>query len=165
LDPHRGACPEEQLGTSQDPFEWLELDSKRLSAYYAINQSQARGSFRWAVFAMFCGFATIIVGVWVFYLRDTPDSFLTSLSTATGLVINLVSGLFLYLHNRTQRRSLLYYGQLIRIQQMGLAIRLAETQPTDSDRVAARTRIIDELLAITKLTADRDTSEAVRKST
>lgn len=157
---------EEELGQARDPYSSLELDSKRLSEYYAINQSQARGSFRWAVFAMLCGFATIISGVWIFYLREnTPNTFLTSLSTAAGLVVNVVSGLYLYLHNKTQRRSLFYYAQLVRVQQLGLAIRLAESHDDPADRKTAKNKVIDELLAIVRLTAERDTADAVEKST
>ena len=96
---------EEQLKDSKDPYAFLELDSKRLNEYYAINQAQARGSFRWAVFAMFCGLVTVIVGIWLFYFdQNRQNTFLASVSTASGIVLNVVSGLYLYLHNRTQRR-------------------------------------------------------------
>lgn len=156
---------EETLGQSRDPYASLELDSKRLNEYYVINQSQARGSFRWAVFAMFCGLTTIVTGVWIFYLREgTPDTFLTSLSTAAGVVINVISGLYLYLHNKTQRRSLYYYGQLVRLQQLGLAIRLAESHDAIEDKAAAKNRVIDDILAIVRSSADRDSAEAATES-
>jgi len=153
---------EEAFGHSKDPFDALELASKRLNEYYTINQSQARGSFRWAVFAMFCGFITIVAGVWIFYLRATePDVFLTSLATAAGFVTNVVSALYLYLHNKTQRRALYYYGQLVRTQQTGVAIRLAESHEEPEKKAAARDRIIDELLGMIKVTAQQDTHGAL----
>ncbi len=150
---------EEQLRDSKDPYAFLELDSKRLNEYYAINQAQARGSFRWAVFAMFCGLVTIIVGIWLFYLDQSRDNtFLASVSTASGIVLNLVSGLYLYLHNRTQRRSLYYYGQLVRVQQLGLAIRLAESQSNEGEKAAAKSKVIDQILEMVKISNDRDTA-------
>jgi hypothetical protein len=156
---------EEEIGESQNPFAWLELDAKRLSEYYAINQAQARGSFRWAVFAMFCGLATIVSGVWLFYLRPgSQDAFLTSLSTAAGVVINVVSGLYLYLHNNTQRRSLYYYGQLVRVQQLGLVIRLAESHDKAEDRSEARNRVIAEILSIARLSAEHDLESAAEEA-
>jgi TRADD-N domain-containing protein len=134
-----------QFKDSNDPYDVLALDFKRLNEYYVINQAQARNSFRWAVFAMLFGFATIITGVWLFYIRrDTPDTFMASLSTASGLVVNVVSGLFLYLHHETQKRSLHYYQQLSQIQKIALAIRLAESHADATAK--ARNRVIEQLL-------------------
>lgn len=147
---------EETFKDSKDPYASLQIDSKRLSEYYAINQAQARGSFRWAVFAMFCGLTTIIGGVWIFYLRETPDTFLTSLSTVAGVVINTISGLYLYLHNKTQRRSLFYYNQLVRIQQLGLAIRIAESHNEDQEKSSSKNKIIDQILLVVKETTIAD---------
>ena len=132
---------EEEAGDSPDPYNFLELAQKRLNEYYAINQSQARGSFRWAVFAMFIGLSTIVAGGWIFYLGDTPNTFLTSLSTAAGVVVNAISGLYLYLHNRTQRRALFYYNQLVRIQNLGLAIRLAESHDDAAQKADAKNNL------------------------
>ena len=154
---------EQEIGGSHDPFARLELDTKRLNEYYAINQSQARGSFRWAVFAMFCGFATIILGIWLFSLRpEGHDTVLTALSTIAGVAINVIAAFYLYLHNKTQRRSLSYFGQLVRLQQLGLAIRLARSHPTEQGRSEAIDKIIDELLTIVRLTTERDSNNSVK---
>ncbi len=157
---------EETFKDSKDPYSSLEIDSKRLSEYYAINQDQARGSFRWAVFAMFCGLTTIVAGVWIFYINpeDKPDTFLTSLTTAAGIVVNAISGLYLYLHNKTQKRSLFYYNQLVRIQQIGLSIKLAESHTSDLDKTKAKDRIIDEMLLVIKETSILDSKEVARET-
>lgn len=138
---------EEELKDSKDPNDVLDLDFKRLNEYYIINQTQAKSSFRWAVFAMLFGLTTIITGIWLFYFkRDVPDTFMASLSTAAGLVVNVVSGLFLYLHHKTQERSLHYYRQLARIQNIALAMKLAESQPNEDAKSEARNKVIDQLL-------------------
>ena len=147
---------EAQVGDSPDPYNSLELAQKRLNEYYAINQSQARGSFRWAVFAMFVGLSTIVAGIWIFYLGDTPNTFLTSLSTAAGVVVNTISGLYLYLHNRTQRRALFYYNQLVRVQNLGLAIRLAESHDDTTHKADAKDKVIGEILAVIRSTATEE---------
>jgi hypothetical protein len=144
---------EEEVRELQDPYSSLELAQKRLNEYYAINQSQARGSFRWAVFAMFVGLSTIVAGIWIFYLGDTPSTFLTSLSTAAGIVVNVISGLYLYLHNRTQKRALYYYNQLVRLQNLGLSIRLAESHTDENQKTDAKNRVINEILSVIKTTA------------
>lgn len=148
---------EQDVKESKDPNDILTLDFKRLNEYYVINQNQAKSSFRWAVFAMLFGFATIVSGIWLFYFkRDVPDTFMASLSTAAGVVVNLVSGMFLYLHHKTQERSLHYYGQLSRIQNVALAIRLVEAQPDDEAKIESRNKVIDQLLKTHVIHNDSD---------
>jgi|SRR5271165_3030171 len=138
---------EKQFDKTQTPEDALNLDFKRLSEYYAINQSQARSSFRWAKFSMLVGFATIIAGVWLFYFRPTqPDKFMSTLSAATGCIINIVSGLFLHLHSQTQDRALHYYEPLARLQRLSLAIRLVDAHKDLSEQTQARNLVIQELL-------------------
>ena len=139
---------EQQFDKTQTPEDALNLDFKRLSEYYAINQSQARSSFRWAKFSMFIGFATIIVGIWLFYFRPTlPDKFMSTLSAATGCVINIVSALFLRLHSQTQDRALHYFAPLARLQRLSLAMRLVDAHKEPSEQTRARNLVIQELLA------------------
>jgi hypothetical protein len=138
---------EQQFEKTQTPEDALNLDFKRLSEYYAINQSQARSSFRWAKFSMLGGFATIIVGIWLFYFRPTqPDKFMSTLSAATGCVINIVSGLFLRLHSQTQDRALQYFEPLARLQRLSLAMRLVDAHKESSEQTQARNLVIQELL-------------------
>ena len=113
---------------------------------------------------MFCGLSTIVSGVWIFYLGNKPDAFLTSLTTAAGIVVNIVSVLYLYLHNKTQRRSLYYYNQLVRLQQLGLLIRMAESHTEATDRAAAKNKVIDEVLQVIKSAADKDATAMLEES-
>jgi hypothetical protein len=139
---------EQQFEKTQTPEDALNLDFKRLSEYYTINQSQARSSFRWAKFSMLGGFATIIFGIWLFYFRPTqPDEFmLSALSAATGCVIDIVSGLFLRLHSQTQDRALHYFEPLARLQRLSLAMRLVDAHQESSEKTLARNSVIRELL-------------------
>lgn len=142
---------EKEFDESKTPKDALNLDLKRLNEYYVINQAQARSSFRWAVFSMFVGFGTIIVGIWLFYFRGTqPDKFMAALSTAAGCIVNLISGLFLYLHSKTQDRSLHYYEQLARLQKLSIAMRLVEDHKEADKQAEARDLVIRELLASSK---------------
>jgi len=133
------------------PAAALELDLSRLNDYYDINQSQAKSSFAWAVFAMLAGFATIIVGIWLFYLRtEGRDALMASLSTAAGIVANLVSSLFLYLYNKTQTRAFHYHKELAAGRRVAIAMKLAESLPESTDRVRATNRVIEYLLFTAK---------------
>lgn len=75
---------------------------------------------------------------------------MAALSTAAGCVVNLISGLFLYLHSKTQDRSLLYYEQLARLQKLSIAMRLVEAHKDPDKQTEARNLVIRELLASSK---------------
>jgi hypothetical protein len=138
---------EKQFEESKSPEDALRLDFTRLNEYYIINQTQARSSFRWAIFSMFIGLGTIVGGIWLFYFRTSqPDTFMASLSTAAGCVVNIISGLFLYLHSKTQERSFRYYEQLARLQRLTLAMRLVDRHENPDKQADARNRVIHQLL-------------------
>ena len=60
-----------------------------------------------------------------------------------------------------QKRSLFYYGQLGRLQVIGIAIRVAETHDTPEAKAAARDKIVDQLLNLVMLSAEKD-ADAIR---
>jgi hypothetical protein len=139
---------EKKLQETKKPEDAATLDFTRLNEYYRINQNQARSSFRWAIFAMFLGFATIVAGVWLFYFKVAePDKFMASLSTGSGIVVSLTSALFLNLYGTTQDRSLHFYQQLSRLQRMSLAIRLVDEHKDAEEQTKARNLIIQQLLS------------------
>ncbi|HWE93297.1 MAG TPA: hypothetical protein VG269_04925 [Tepidisphaeraceae bacterium] len=141
------AQAEVKFGNSNSPEDALKLDLSRLNEYYVINQSQARTSFRWAILAMFVGFGTIITGVWIFYAKaSVPDKFMTGISTAAGCVVNVVSAFFLYLHSKTQQRSIYYFDQLSRLQKLFIAIRLADLHDDAQAKKEARNVVIHSLV-------------------
>jgi hypothetical protein len=138
---------EEVVRESPTPRSVLELDSARLTEYYAINQSQARSSFRWAIVAFLLGFGTILCGIWLFYFRqESRSESMTWLTTIAGVVTNAVAAMFLYLYNKTHERSLYYYNQLARVQMIDLAIRLVESHGDETEKTKAKNKVIAELL-------------------
>ena len=138
---------EKQFNDSKKPEDAVQLDFTRLNAYYTINQSQARSSFRWALFSMFLGFTTIVAGIWLFYFRIAqPDKFMAALSTGSGLVVSLISGLFLNMYAKTQDRSLHFHQQLSRLQRVALAIRLVGEHEDAAQQTEARNLVIRQLL-------------------
>lgn len=139
---------EKQFEASRTPEDALHLDFARLNEYYVINQSQARSSFRWAIFFMFLGSGTIVAGIWLFYFKtNQPDKFMASLSTGAGLIVSLCSSLFLSLYSKTQGRSLHYYEQLSQLQRISIAIRLADEHKELDKQAESRNLVIRCLLS------------------
>lgn len=126
--------------------ETLDLNLKRLSEYYAINQAQAKTTFRWAVFFMILGSLTVLAGIWIFYLRDPPRLTLAALTSAGGILTDVIAATFLYVNTQTQKRSLIYYERLVKTEQIMLSIRLAESHADPKERAVQVNRIIDMLI-------------------
>lgn len=138
---------EREFNKSKTVENALNLDLTKLNEYYVINQSQARSSFGWAVFAMLLGFGTIITGLWLFYFRGGhPDTFMASLSIAAGCVVNLISALFLHLHSKVQARALHHFDQLSRLQNLSIAIQLIDSCEEPTERQGARNLVIRGLM-------------------
>jgi hypothetical protein len=137
---------------NKDPFAYLELDAKKLSEYYQINQRQARSSFGVAIFGMILGFIIVLLGVWFGYKGITENKsaqvWTSSLSSMSGIIMNVVSLLFIRFHNNAQKRSLIYFNQLIRNQQLGLSIRLAMSMGQKTVIDSQKSRIIETLLVM-----------------
>ncbi len=57
---------DEESGPEVDAFRRLELNLNQIAEYYTINKSQARSSFRFGVFSVTAGLATLVIAVVVF---------------------------------------------------------------------------------------------------
>jgi hypothetical protein len=84
--------------------------------------------------------------------RAFSGGWLWPLSFTLG--IEHISGLFLYLHSKTQGQSLHYYQQLARLQRVSIAIRLAEAHKDPRQEQIARNLLIRELLASSRIASE-----------
>ena len=71
-----------------------------------------------------------MAGIWFFYfVTGEPDKFMGFLSTAAGLVVNVISGWFLFYYSKTQGVQLHYYEQLSSLKKISLAMLLVDEHP------------------------------------
>lgn len=144
----RGTEIRNRLGSQPQPdvFNTVQLGLNQLEEYYIINKRQARSSFRFSIFAVLAGLATVLGGIWLFYLKKL-DAPLTAISTATGILLQFVGGAGFYLYNKSIEQLGHFYDRLIRMQETMLAVALCE-QISDEDRKnAVKERMVFELLA------------------
>jgi hypothetical protein len=136
---------EKRLENTSDPEDFIGLDKARLAEYYSINQAQAKASYRLAVVGIISGMVLVICSLWAFTRDPMGDRLGAWLSAGGGIAVNIVSGLFLRLHSKTQDVALKYHDQLMRLQRLQLAMKLAKELPDDQERQSAMARIIDKL--------------------
>jgi hypothetical protein len=136
---------EKRLDNTSDPEDFIGLDKARLAEYYSINQAQAKASYRLAVVGIISGMILVLCSIWAFTRDPAGDRLSAWLSAGGGIAVNIVSGLFLRLHSKTQDVALKYHDQLMRLQRLQMAMKLAKELPDDNDKQSAIGRIIDKL--------------------
>ena len=136
---------EEKLENASDPEQFISLDKERLNEYYTINQAQAKASYRWAIFGIVCGIPLVLYSIWAFSLAPSSNKLAPQLSAGGGIAANIVSGLFLRLHSKTQDVALKYHDQLMKLQRLQMAMRLAKGLSDENDKKIAVGKIIDKL--------------------
>jgi hypothetical protein len=120
-----------------DVIDTILLSLNQLSEYYAINKNQAKNSFRFSVFAIVIGLITIVSGIWLFYLRSTPNIQLTAISAISGILIQFIGGANFFIYRKSLDQLNYFFDQLIKMQDIMLSIRLSEafTNKTKKDQV------------------------------
>jgi hypothetical protein len=109
-----------------DVLDTIQLSLNQLTEYYAINKSQARNSFSFSVFAVIVGLATLIGGIWFFYLTEKQNIQLATISGIAGVLIQFIGGAYFYLYRRSLDQLNYFFNQLVKMQDTMLSIRLCE---------------------------------------
>ncbi|MBE7177530.1 MAG: hypothetical protein INR69_14060 [Mucilaginibacter polytrichastri] len=132
-------------------FSKIELES-----YYDIGLRHNRRSYVYSITAMWIGFFVILTGLILFTVplprvnpELTGDKSLKALSVGSGLVIELISALFLWIYKNSNEQLTYFYNRQIYVHNALFAVRIAETM-TNPDE--AKGRIIDSILEIQKNT-------------
>lgn len=106
---------EEELEQASDPEHFIILDKERLSDYYTINQAEAKASYRWAIFGIAGGLPLVLSSIWMISLAPSSNKLASQLSAGGGIAANIISGLFLRVHSKTQDVALKYHDQLMKL--------------------------------------------------
>jgi len=129
----------------ENVFGTIQLSLNQITEYYTINKSQARNSFRFSVFAIVAGLATLIGGIWLFYLGETPDTELTIITGISGVLIEFIGGAYFYLYNKSLKQLNFFYEKLVKMQDTMLAIQLTESMSEEKE-AELKERLIEKLM-------------------
>jgi hypothetical protein len=129
-----------------DVLDTIQLSLNQLSEYYTINKSQARNSFRFSVFAVVVGLITLISGIWYFYLGDQQNIQMTVISGISCVLIEFIGGAYFYLYRKSLEQLNFFFGQLIRMQDTMLSVRLCDQVVPDELKNSLKEKVILTLL-------------------
>jgi hypothetical protein len=160
ISERRAAIERRIVEKPQDFLATVQLGLAQLDEYYVINKKQARNSFSSSMFAIVVGLATLVGGIWVFYLQPQPNLKLASISTISGVLVQFVGAGYFYLYRRSLDQLNFFFGQLVRMQDMMLSVRLCDELKPAARRAAALEQIIQVLLRSGPPTQPRPTEVA-----
>jgi hypothetical protein len=119
----------------------VKINVTNLGDYYTLVKVHTNNSFRASLLAGALGFTLIIIGLSVGFVGDKNEA-IAYLATASGVLIEFISGVFFYLYNRTVRQLKEYHDSLLDVQNILLAFKIVE----DSEPVN-REQLLKEILA------------------
>jgi hypothetical protein len=122
------------------------LSLKHVEEYYRINKSQTRRIFSVSVLAITVGFLTILTGIYLLYTSTEPNVTVTIITGASGIILQFIGGAYFLMYKRSLEQVEFFFNQLMRVQDVMLAISLVEKVNNKEKEENAVEKIITSLL-------------------
>lgn len=121
----------------------VEINVLNLASYYELVKTHTDKSYRLTVRICLFGFFLIVIGL-VLGFVDYSNALLISITaTASGIITDLISGVFFYLYNRTVQQMKEYHNSLLNVQNILLSFKLIE----DTEDKQEKAKIVGEMVA------------------
>jgi hypothetical protein len=131
-----------QATLDEDFFTKLvKINFKYIDQYYLQTQSQADKSFRLSAAVAIVGLLIVIAGIVLMFLGRTTPAYVT---VSSGVLGEFIAAVFFYLYNQTILKMGDYHQKLVLTQNVGLALKIAETLP-EGQRTQAQRELIQRL--------------------
>jgi hypothetical protein len=125
-------------------FESLvEINVLNLASYYELVKTHTDKSFRLTVRICLFGFFLIASGLVIGFVDYSNALLISITATASGIITDLISGVFFYLYNRTVQQMKEYHNSLINVQNILLSFKLIE----DTEDKQEKAKIVGEMVA------------------
>ena len=112
----------------------VDMNIKNLKEYYGLVKIHTEKSFQATRIAAITGFILIVFGLVIGFV--SPNSVrVADISTASGVIIEFIAGVFFYLYNRTVRQLKEYHDSLLGVQNILLSFKIVGDLKEDEDRV------------------------------
>lgn len=124
----------------------IEESLDEIKGYYQINKEQAKSSFRLSIATITAGFATVVAGIFLLYAFGTTIISLSSISGASGILLNFIGAACLYYHRECVKRLNDFHDKLIRTQRIMLAATISEQIEDSQHRDRVREQIVAAII-------------------
>lgn len=120
----------------------IEMSYKYLDQYYLQTREQAQKGFLVTICVAVFGALLIGIGIIALFFDKVEPSYI---SCASGVLTEFIASVFFYLYNKTVSSMSKYHNKLVLSQNISIALKIAESLPTE-DRAKTKNYIISELL-------------------
>lgn len=131
---------------NEDPLDSLfKTNHRYFIAYNELTKKQADKSFWLAVFSSVIGFLLIAVGIILLLANQTNPTYVT---TVCGVLIEIISTVFLYFHTNTIKNMSKYHNKLLLSQNISIALKITDMLPSNiqnSTRVKLAEQIVSNI--------------------
>jgi tetrahydromethanopterin S-methyltransferase subunit G len=121
----------------------VELNVLNLASYYELVKTHTEKSYGTTIRICLFGFFLIVAGL-VLGFVDYANALLISITaTASGILTEIISGVFFYLYNRTIQQMKEYHNSLLTVQNILLSFKLIEDTKDENEKA----KIVGEMVA------------------
>jgi len=122
----------EQLVNKEDEYfaKLINVNLSNIEAYYLLVKSQSDNSFRLTLASAFAGFIVLMAGILLSFSKGTDNS-ATTITIASGVLIEFISAIFFYLYNKSVIQLNSYHDKLIDVQDTMLALKVSQDIKND----------------------------------
>ncbi len=140
-----------RLTESEDDFyaRLIQINFTHLNEYYLQTQIQAKNSFNLATFAAVVGFMTLLIGIFRFKGMPSGSENIPLITVIAGVLSEFIAAIFFYLYTQTVQKMSQYHENLLKTQNINLALKIAR-ELEGEDKVKALSTIVDRLTMLSK---------------
>ena len=120
----------------------IKMSYKYLDQYYLQTREHAQRGFFVTVCVAVLGAVLIFIGIIAMFFEKVNPSYITC---ASGIITEFIAAIFFYLYNKTVSSMSKYHNKLVLSQNISIALKVADSLPTE-DKVKTKNTIITELL-------------------
>ncbi len=132
---------------------WVNYSRIELEQYYRIGLQQGTKSYKSSLIAMWTGFAIMIIGILLFFLpslnlpiKISPNSNIQLLTIASGVIFELVAGLFLWVYQSSKNQLTYFYNRQVYIHNALFAYKISNTIQNGASSDLSKQHIIEKIL-------------------
>ena len=144
---------EEKLEQTDSEFliPLITYSKLELETYYKIGLNQTQKSYKYSILAMWIGFIIIVIGIAIYIAPENqyfkPNEMISDkiniVIVASGAILEIVSGLFLWIYKNSMNHLTYFYNRQIHIHNSLFAFRIAQTMENSDE---AKKIIVERVL-------------------